>query len=394
MKHFLLLTLLCALPVFSSYVEDSVAVRSILDKNGLSSIAVSDVSDSTDGRIIALYLSSLSLKTIPDCIGTLTELRMLKIEKNGLQQLPKTIVSCKRLHEINCSFNKLSSFLSSKDTLPEIYSANFDNNNFISIPEALLRSSTLQQLSMKNNKVVDISNAIACTTLTYLYLDNNSIRSLPQAFGSLTNLEVFAVNGNQLNFLPVSIGQCQRLRKLDCTANRIKALPEELFACRKMTDLYISSNNVLKIPVQIGMMDSLRWVFADNNSLSALPEAISDLVQLQWLSAAGNDLHALPSVIGKLKQLTTMNISSNKISELPVEFINLHNLTTLNLSNNLLTTLPPGIDSLQQFIFKRAGKEYSTLNISNNNLCSLEPAQKAWADKFAAGWEKTQRCGR
>lgn len=394
MKRFLLLTLLYALPVFSSYVEDSVAVRIILDKNGLSSIGVSDVSDSADGRIIALYLSSLSLKSIPDCIGTLTELRMLKMEKNSIQQFPKTIVSCKKLRELNCSFNRLSSFLSSKDTLPEIFSANFDNNNFVSIPDALLRSVTLQQLSMKNNKIYELSNISACTTLTYLHVDNNNIRSLPAAFGSLSNLEVFTVSRNQLYSIPASISQCHNLRKLDCTANRIKTLPEELFACRKMTDLYISSNQILKIPIQIGMMDSLRWVFADNNSLSALPEAVGDLLQLQWFSGAGNNLHALPPTICKLKHLSNLNLSSNKISELPVEFSTLRNLTMLNLSNNLLAILPPGIDSLQQFSFKRAGKEYSTLNLSNNILCNLEPAQKVWADKFAAGWEKTQRCGR
>lgn len=393
MKLFFLSVLFFSFPVFaSSYTEDSSAVYEILDKNGLTSIAVSDVSDSSGGRIVALYLQSLSIKTIPACIGKLTQLRVVRFENNNISHFPKEFAFCKKIREFNCASNKLSTFLSSQDTLLEITSAVFDQNSLTSIPEAVYNSSTLEKLSIRNNRVTDISPLSRCTALEYLYVDNNYIRSLPEDLGSLSKLEVLAVSRNQISRIPKSIDGCTVLRKLDCTSNRIHELPEQLFKCRMLVDLHISNNHIAKIPVQLGMLDSLRWLFADNNAIASLPESLSDLENLQWLSLSGNQIMNLPPSLTQLHKLKNLNVSSNRLSELPASFIKLTGLLMLNLDNNTLYSLPSGIDSLQHLSFMRAEKEYGTLTLHNNSLCNLEPEQKIWADRFSAGWEKQQRC--
>ncbi|MBN1602128.1 MAG: leucine-rich repeat domain-containing protein [Chitinispirillaceae bacterium] len=392
MKLFFLSVLLLSFPVFASYSGDSSAVYEILDKNGLTSIAVSDVSDSSGGRIVALYLQSLSIKIIPECIGKLTQLRVARFENNNISRFPKEFAFCKKIRELNCAANKLSTFLSSQDTLLEITSAVFDQNILTSIPDAVCNSPTLEKLSVRDNRVTDISHVSRCTTLVYLYMDNNNIRSLPEDLGSLSKLEVLTFSRNQISYIPKSINGCTALRKLDCTSNRIHKLPEQFFECRKLVDLYISSNHIAKIPVQLGMLDSLRWLFADNNAIASLPESLSDLENLQWLSISGNQIMNLPSSIAQLHKLKNLNVSNNRLSELPASFIKLTGLLMLNLNNNTLYSLPSGIDSLQHLSFKRAEKEYGTLTLHNNNLCNLEPEQKKWADRFSAGWEKLQRC--
>jgi hypothetical protein len=88
-----------------SYQTDSLAVRAILDSNGLTNVAVDSVSNSELGRIVKLSLTGKHLDTIPEIIGQLNALNMLLINSNELHNLPLSLAS---LHcAIDVNYNHL-----------------------------------------------------------------------------------------------------------------------------------------------------------------------------------------------------------------------------------------------------------------------------------------------
>lgn len=94
------LVLLSSLFLFSGtgvsaldYQTDTLAVRTILDSNGLTSISVDSVSDSAQGRIVKLRLNGKSLHVIPAAIGNLTALDSINFSNNELTDLPLSITS-------------------------------------------------------------------------------------------------------------------------------------------------------------------------------------------------------------------------------------------------------------------------------------------------------------
>ena len=95
-KHLILPFIIClalfSFNVFSQdYTQDSLAVKAILDSNGLSSTPVSYVTDSSGGRIVNLNLSYKWITTIPPEIGNLTALRTASFANDSLTTLPAEI---------------------------------------------------------------------------------------------------------------------------------------------------------------------------------------------------------------------------------------------------------------------------------------------------------------
>lgn len=82
------------------YQTDILAVRAILDSNGLTSIKIDSVSDSAQGRIVKLTLYGKSLHVIPSVISNLSELDTLNLNDNELTDLPLSIVSLNCIIEI------------------------------------------------------------------------------------------------------------------------------------------------------------------------------------------------------------------------------------------------------------------------------------------------------
>jgi hypothetical protein len=72
--------------------SDYMAVRAILDANGLQNIPVTSVISERGGRVNGLFLdSTLHIAEIPAAIGDLTALRFLQLQNNRLTSLPDEI---------------------------------------------------------------------------------------------------------------------------------------------------------------------------------------------------------------------------------------------------------------------------------------------------------------
>jgi len=122
---------------------DVVAVRAILDANGLTKLPFEDVAEVQDGRVVKLVLNEVGITHLPDAIGKLTslrslflygdpkqpypllksispeigkcvELRELLINQNDLESLPVEIASLRKLTRLSLAHNRLH------DLAPEV----------------------------------------------------------------------------------------------------------------------------------------------------------------------------------------------------------------------------------------------------------------------------------
>ena len=74
---FILILFLPLNSISQTYSDDSLAVRAILDSNGLDSIAVESVTDSSNGRITYFTTFNIVIFILPKEIGNLSKLEML-----------------------------------------------------------------------------------------------------------------------------------------------------------------------------------------------------------------------------------------------------------------------------------------------------------------------------
>ena len=141
--------------------RDTAAVRSILNANGLATVAVdSVVKRNKEGRIVALNLEGRGLTRLTPDIGML-RLRNLSLGNNQLDSL--------------------------HDAVGQIF--------------------TLQVLSMKQNRLVYVPGSIGdLRDLSVLDLSDNQLGSLPESITMLVNLSTLSVSGNLLRLAkpPVS----------------------------------------------------------------------------------------------------------------------------------------------------------------------------------------------
>lgn len=186
------------IPVYSQdYIGDTLALRAILDLNGLDTIPVQSVSDSLNGRIRNLYLINKNLTTLPPEIGVLTYVEDLWLYGNSLTSLPSEIGNLSNLMLLNLESNGLS-------TIP---------------PE--------------------IGNLAG---LTVLELGFNNLSNLPQEIGRLYNLVVFKANDNNLTVLPSSVGGLMSLNHLNLFNNKLTTLPDSIVNLVTWDTLDLDSN--------------------------------------------------------------------------------------------------------------------------------------------------------
>lgn len=136
------------------------------------------------------------LKTLPDCIGDLTHLRVLRLVGNQLRTLPPSIGRLTRLEAIYLFGNRLTN-----------------------LPDSICN----------------------CAALERLYLAGNRIEHLPCEIGAMQKLRVLSAPGNRLQTLPESIGKLSGLRDLYLFDNPLVALPSSIARLTGLERLHLGS---------------------------------------------------------------------------------------------------------------------------------------------------------
>ncbi|KAL6136360.1 hypothetical protein ACLB2K_061655 [Fragaria x ananassa] len=240
-------------------------------------------------------------------LGSLSNLRSLRLDGIDLSSITKSPVQLKNLHKLylrECGRDlKLSHII------------------FPNLKEIVFESCSFWEL-----------RGVFCELihLTKLKITSRSwLSGLSEAFANLVNLETLTLDVCLLE-IPESIGNLRKLKLLKINNDR----------------------DLKKLPEQMGMLKCLRHLIIEGCSwLSALPESIGNLVNLEVLSLRYcTSLSELPESIRNLQKLNILDMyRCIGIEELPENFGKLKSLMKLQMVGcYALRKLPESVSDLEQ----------------------------------------------
>ncbi len=228
-----------SLQMDSMYQRDTLAIRAILDSNGIDT-TINAFTFVRDGRIISFVSQIIPIHFIPDAIGDLTCLEYLFITGRGLAggiADPIPLVVSNRLAELN-SLKHL--VLNNYNGIP--LDGSLDSTVF-----APGKLKSLEVLQLRNDWLVSFPPWIFnLVTLNSLDLSHNVIGQIPGKISELNNLVSLNMSYNAIDKLPPEIKQLQRLNTFNLERCNLITLPMEIVTLNCRIEI---SNNCLCSPL-------------------------------------------------------------------------------------------------------------------------------------------------
>eukprot|EP00937_MAST-01D_sp_MAST-1D-sp2_P001609 g1609.t1 len=247
-----------------------------------------------------------------------------------------------------------------------------DSLGLSTAPQGLLSLTSLRALSLRHNKLRDITGLGGMASLECLALDSNHLTELPQRIVSMVALRTLSVEDNKLRAIPATLPRLPMLQELNLAANELAALPDTFESLASLTALNLHANRMVRLPdafgsglaqlrtLQLGANDlrelpdefgaslgQLEELELQDNKLARLPETFCLMGALQRLCLDNNQMSALPHPFGQLAQLRVLELSHNALRELPESLAQCACMRELRLDDNDLHTLPVAIGELQ-----------------------------------------------
>uniref|UniRef100_A0A8C7RY24 Leucine-rich repeat-containing protein 7 n=1 Tax=Oncorhynchus mykiss TaxID=8022 RepID=A0A8C7RY24_ONCMY len=288
-----------------------------------------------------LSIPDNDLSNLPTTIASLVNLRELDISKNGIQEFPDNIKCCKCLSVVEASVNPIAK-------LPEGFT------QLLNLTQLFLNDAFLEYLpaNFGSSPALVLDTDVMCVCFVFQ----------PEVLEQIHNLKELWMDNNSLQTIPGCIGKLRHLRYLDLAKNRIESLDTDISGCESLEDLLLSSNMLQHLPDTIGMLKKLTTLKVDDNQLTSLPNTIGSLSLLEEFDCSCNELESLPPTIGYLHNLRTFSADENFLVELPREIGNCKNVTVMSLRSNKLEFLPDEIGQMTKL---------HVLNLSDNRLKNL-----------------------
>lgn len=198
---------------------------------------------------------------------------------------------------------------------PELYKAlikareTLDSNKdgIISVSELKGITGTL---NLSNSNISSIDGLQACTSITELYIDNNKIIDL-DPISNLNNLTCLLANNNEissLNQFPYSI------EMLNLERNNINDIDQfELNNMSNLEKLFLGHNNIQNIDA-LKICNELKVLGLEYNDISDI-SSLSDLYKVECLNLSNNKIKSVEN-ISTLTRLTDLRLSNNFITNI------------------------------------------------------------------------------
>uniref|UniRef100_A0AAQ5YQM3 Disease resistance R13L4/SHOC-2-like LRR domain-containing protein n=1 Tax=Amphiprion ocellaris TaxID=80972 RepID=A0AAQ5YQM3_AMPOC len=317
--------------------------------------------------ISVLDYSHCSLQQVPKEIFSFERtLEELYLDANQIEELPKQLFNCQALKKLSMPDNDLSNLPTTIASLVNLKELDISKNGIQEFPDNIKCCKGLSVVEASVNPITKLPDGFTqLLNLTQLFLNDAFLEYLPANFEVLEqihNLRELWLDNNSLQSIPGSLGKLRQLRYLDLAKNRIEQLDTDISGCEALEDLLLSSNMLQHLPDSIGMLKKLTTLKVDDNQLTSLPNTIGSLSLLEELDCSCNELESLPPTIGYLHSLRTFAADENFLTELPREIGNCKNVTVMSLRSNKLEFLPDEIGQMTKL---------RVLNLSDNRLKNL-----------------------
>lgn len=136
-------------------------------------------------------------------------------------------------------------------------------------PAEICEMTWLEQLDLSRNLITSLPEGIGkLQRLDALYVQNNRLVKLPDAFTSMNHVRFVNLDGNALNALPDSLNRLERLATLSVSQNRLTSLPTTITE-RTLRALHGLETNPLDDALRPILKTGAEAVIAYLNSLSS-----------------------------------------------------------------------------------------------------------------------------
>lgn len=202
----------------TTVADDFAAVRKIIDACGLTGTSTQDITETENGRVIALNLKNND------------------ISKDGISFIPSEIGQLTELKVLDCSGNIIDSIPSAIGSLTILQKLDLQSNRIVAIPPEIGKCVNLTSIDLRHNRIVRIPPEIGnCKKLTTLQLWGNKLTSLEEAVIALPVLNELYLKDNRLTTLPASIVK-KKYGYFDVIGNKLCDLDPKLDAWMKKVD--------------------------------------------------------------------------------------------------------------------------------------------------------------
>lgn len=147
----------------------------------------------------SVNISGLGLKTIPEELFEMLDLKELHLGGNQITDLPENVANFQKLTLLSIQRCQLSK-----------------------IPNCVLNLKSLQSLNLSRNKIEAIPDSInSLTDLRTLTLAKNKIKHIPPTIGSLNKLSILELRGNLISKIPKEMSNLRGLTRITLLGNPI-----------------------------------------------------------------------------------------------------------------------------------------------------------------------------
>lgn len=211
-------------------IQDTLAVRILLDQNGLTDTPVSGVATVAAQRVTGLRLSGLELLRLPPEIGSLSALKYLTLSDNLLDSLPAEIWDLSALVELDLGGNRIGSLDHGIGRLGNLLLLGLRDNGLATLPAEVFALPQLTTLLLSGNQLDTLPDAVADPPfLAYLDLSGNRLRTIPFTMAAM-DLDSLDLSNNVLESLPGLITSMKPGTRVHLAANRLCTLTGPLDA--------------------------------------------------------------------------------------------------------------------------------------------------------------------
>lgn len=262
-------------------------------------------------------------------------IEILDLADARLRTLPECIDNLSNLKELNLRINKIGYFPNSIKKLQNLEKLYLDNNHLSFFPEIVTENANLLELRLATNKISTLPASIGkLQRLIYLDLSNNRLLQLPNELSTLGELEELFLDNNKLDKLPKDMGDLSKLNMLNIWGwkHKFSELPESFQNLQNLEQLVLSSSEPIQNLSLLGACQNLKILNLGLSKMKALPHEIGHLNQLMRLSIYGSEspMTVLPDSIGDLTELTSLYLYDNyNLKDLPETLGNLSKLELL-----------------------------------------------------------------
>ncbi|XP_019868180.1 toll-like receptor Tollo [Aethina tumida] len=272
-----------------------------------------------------MYLQNNSINVLaPGLFSELTQLLVLDLSHNELTAdwiNTSTFAGLVRLVVLDISYNRIGKL--EQSVFRELYSLQIlrlNDNSIEHIPGNIFSDLyNLHTLIISNNRLTRIeSNTFnGLYVLSLLSVDNNKISWIhPEALKNCSSLQDLHLNGNKLVQVPDVLNNVPMLKTLDLGENLIDTITNETFGdLKQMFGLRLTENNIGNITKGVfDRMQSLKILNLSRNKIQKVAPGSFELnVNLQAIRLDGNYLTDIDELFAKLPSLVWLNISDNQL---------------------------------------------------------------------------------